>query len=338
MRLRVALSLLTSVLAVYFATRALIHPVPHETQPLLLVAVIVFLAAVALALLVPSGPPRDTTISTPGPGRMPRWSAILVSAAAVSLPFLVTAATIPEEPLGAPHTTWFIGAGGVVLTIVCARRRPLCAAIGTLGLAIGTMIVLQSVEMAFVAGILGSMLWVLVAWLVVLFTDRAHRDTDRLAVIQHESAAWRAAQESRRRERRSRVQLAIAEAGPILMRAIETEGRLEPEEREEALVAEATLRDELRGAKLLDDAVRGAIRERRRAGSTVTLLDEGDLDDLAEGELTRVRGELAELLREARSPQIIVRTARLPGVAATVVGRGAGDEVELWHEIPRAAA
>lgn len=335
MRIRVALSLLAIVIAAYFATRGLIHPVPHETPLFVLAAVFVFLASVALALLIPSGRRRDPALR--GPGTMPLWAAILASAAMIPLPFLATTGGHPEESAGAPHMTWFIGAGGVVLTIVCARRRPLCAAIGILGLAVGTAVVLRSVEMAFVAGILGSVLWVVVAWLVVLFTDRAHRDTDRLAAIQHESAAWRAAQESGRRERRSRVQFAIAEAGPVLMRAIETSGRLTPEERDEALVAEATLRDELRGARLLDDAVRAAIRERRLAGSAVTLFDEGDIDDLDERDLARVRGELADALRGARSPEIIVRTARLPDTAVTVVGRGSGDDVELWREIPRGA-
>ncbi|WP_156760930.1 hypothetical protein [Microbacterium karelineae] len=335
MRIRIALSLLAGVLALYFAARGLIQPIPHETPLLGIVAVAMFLAATALALAVPSSPAADAVVR--GPGRMPLWSALLASAAAVALPFLATAGARADESMGAPHMTWFIGAGGVVLTVVCARRRVLCAAIGILGLAIGTSIVLESVEMAFVAGILGSILWVGVAWLVVLFTDRAHRDTDRLVAIQHESAAWRAAQESRRRERRTRVQFAIAEAGPVLIRAIETSGALTAEEREQALVAEATLRDELRGAKLLDDAVRAALRDRRLAGSAVTLFDEGDLDDLDESDLARVRGELADVLGGLRSPQIIVRTARLPGTAVTVVGRGEGDDVELWREIPRAA-
>jgi hypothetical protein len=47
-----------------------------------------------------------------------------------------------------------------------------------------------------------------------------------------------------------------------------------------ARIAEATLRDELRGSALLDDGVRAALVAARAAGSSVSMLDEGGLDGI----------------------------------------------------------
>ncbi len=118
--------------------------------------------------------------------------------------------------------------------------------------------------------------------------------------------------------------------------------RPQPRGRIAAQRAEWRLRDELRAPRLLDDAVRAAVDALRRRGSTVTILDEGGLEELDEHELVRVRGELAEALRATTSPRVFVRSAPNPRIAVTVVGRatssvGLSDEdtVELWREIAR---
>lgn len=330
MKIRVALSILAGVLAVYFAARAVIAPRAEPTPMLVAASVAIFLAATAVALFAP-----DRVSADPSPGRMPRWVAAAACIGAASLPFVATAGQPLGQNLAAPDTTWFIGAGGVVFAVVCARRRPIAAWAGIAVFSVATIVVFRSVGDAFVAGLLGSLVWVGVAQLVVVFTDQAYRDTARLARIQQESASWRRAQEVRRSERRERVRAAIGIAGPVLSRVIETSGRLSDSERDEAVIAEATLRDELRGAKLLDGSVRTALLERRRSGTTVTLFDEGGLDDLGAPALEPVRRELAHVLRATSAEHVIVRTSHLPDTAVTVVGRDADDEVELWSEIRR---
>jgi len=107
-------------------------------------------------------------------------------------------------------------------------------------------------------------------------------------------------------------------------------------------MAEGTLRDELRGAVLLNDAVRDAIAGARRDGASVTVFDEGGLEGLEEARVSQIRDELAVVLKSARSNRIIIRAGRDEVTAVTVVGRAAGgarddDAVELWHEIRRTA-
>ncbi|GGD35147.1 hypothetical protein GCM10010915_14490 [Microbacterium faecale] len=331
MRARTVLSLLAAVLAAYFAIRGAIAPDAQTALVVRVGAVAIFVAATTLALLVPGRAAADTS----HPARMPRWAAMAASAAATTLPVIATAGMAGTDAASAPNATWFVGAGGVVFTIVCARRRPIAAWAGIAVFSVATTVVVGSIATGFVAGLLGSLLWVAVAQLVVLFTDQAYRDTVRLATIQQESASWRRAQESRGRERRERVRVALAVAGPVLTRVIEAAGHLTDRERADAVIAEATLRDELRAARLLDARVRAALQERRRDGSTVTLFDEGGLDDLEPAAVGRVREQLAATLSGTRAAQIIVRTSRLEDTAVTVAGRTEDGDVDLWTEIPR---
>jgi len=115
---------------------------------------------------------------------------------------------------------------------------------------------------------------------------------------------------------------------------------------------ERAIRDEIRGRTLLNDAVRHEVMAARRRGATVTLLDEGGIDELSATELDRVLNALAAALRATGADTFIART--VPGgseTAVTLVGlNSAGDgdasalgleeaeddEVVLWLEIPRA--
>ena len=106
-----------------------------------------------------------------------------------------------------------------------------------------------------------------------------------------------------------------------------------------ARLAEGTLRDELRGAGLLDDDVRAALSAARGRGSVVSVLDEGGLDDLAPDDRAELRAELARLIEGARSQRLYIRASTHPDIAVTVVGRSASDggedTVDLWREFAR---
>ncbi|WP_029149337.1 hypothetical protein [Microbacterium indicum] len=335
MRLRWALVALAAAFVVYYGVRGLLNPIPYDRPGSAVLAVAMLFAAAAVALGVPATGPRDR--ERLGPGAMPRWAAGVSAALAAALPFPALDALSSIDDRAAPHATWYIGAAGVILTTIAVRRRFLWAIAGLAALAVTSTIVLRALGTALAAGLVGSALWVALAITLVTLADRAFRDTLRLTKLQHESSAWRASQIARRRERRERVQLALGVAGPVLTRVIESQAQLDDAWRDEALFAEATLRDELRGTALLDDAVRAAIAGARRRGSVVSLYDEGGLAGLDEAGLQGVRAELARTIAAAGSAQIIVRTSRLPATAVTVVGRASDDEddVDLWNEIPR---
>jgi len=314
--------------ALYFVARG-IWWIEQPTAPLVMVLAIgLYLVVVNVAIL--------------GHGavvRMPMWSAILALVASALIPILVTSSLDPADRT-APFATWYIGALGLLGVVCVVRRRAL---IGVLVL--GVLVVTASAYLGFVValnlGLVGSIMWVVVAGLLVMFWDRAVRDTERLAEIQQAVSAWHATQRVRQRERRLRTQFALAVAGPVLSRVVAARGVLDEQERMDARLAEGRLRDELRGADLLNDAVRNAIEAARRRGVVVTVFDEGGFDGIDETRRELIRDELAVVLSRAQTARLIIRSARDPRVAVTVVGRagsrasGDDDAVDLWHEIPR---
>jgi len=315
--------------ALYFAARGIWWTVQPDAPLLFVAAIAFYLAAILTAVL---GAPREV--------RMPVGSAVLALASSAIVPALVSLALEPSLR-GAPFATWYIGATGLLAVVCIVRRRPLVGWAMLVTLIVAAC-AFMGIGSAFTLGLVGSITWVVVAQLLVLFWDRAVRDTERLADIQRAVSAWHATQLVRQRERRVRAQRALAVAGPVLSRTIAVRGQLSEDERLQARLAEGTLRDELRGGELMSDAVREAITEARRAGATVTVFDEGGLEGIDEQRIDEIRAELAGVLARARSNRLIIRAGRDETNAVTVVGRTAGgatddDAVELWHEIRRVA-
>lgn len=315
--------------AVYFAARA-VWWIEQPSAPLLMVAaILLYLGVIVTTILLESAA---------GP-RMPLWWTIVAIVLSVPVSVIVSLSLEPGTRT-APFATWYIGAVGLLAVVCIVRRRPWAGWVILALLALTSSWYLGPVT-ALQLGLVGSTMWTLVAHLLVWFWDRAVQDTERLAGIQQAVSAWHATQLVRQRERRLRVQYALATAGPVLSRTVAAHGRLSDEERLEARLAEGRLRDELRGASLLNDAVRDAIQAARLRGVVVTVFDEGGLDEVDEERRSEIRDELAGVLTNADAGRLIIRAARDPHTAVTVVGRsGSGDSsdedsVELWHEIPR---
>ena len=147
-------------------------------------------------------------------------------------------------------------------------------------------------------------------------------------------------------ERQFRLGQTSSMALDMLHQIEDSAGNLTEEQRQECLYLEGAIRDEIRGRQLLSDDVRAEVMAARRRGATVTLLDEGGLDDLGESQTARVHAALAGAIAGTDAQRIIVRTvAGDTAVAVTVVGlRGTAadddddgdEEIDLWLEIPRA--
>lgn len=317
--------------ALYFVARSFWWTVPPQRPLLAVASTVLFFVVVVTAALI-----RDRRQQ-----RMPLSWALVSVAASVAIPWLATAA-LRVEHRAEPYATWYIGGVGLIAVVCIARRR---SALGWLSLAVVAVessFILTPFE-ALALGLVGSFTWCIVAQLLVLFWDRAVRDTERLAEIQQAVSGWQATQLVRQRERRVRVQYALEIAGPLLSQAVAAHGHLTDAERAEARLAEGRLRDELRGANLLNDAVREAILKVRSRGIEVTVFDEGGLDEVDEARRALIRDELATVISRVDADRVIIRAARDADSAVTIVARsrdgGSKDEdtVVLWHVIPREA-
>lgn len=342
---RSVLSALAVAFTAYLAVGGLLWTVPPEYPVVMVATLALFLATTWLCIFWNTGA-RQTdgaTALTAGLGRrslLPAWAAVLAVANAAIVPAASWFAAGPEARLEA-YATWSLGGISALMTIVMVRRRTWTAWIGVAITAIEAVIWI-GIRDALALGVVGAIVWVGIAQITSRLVERAARDTADLTELQRAASEWLATQDGRKRERRTQVQRALAVAGPVLVRTVESGGALDDVEREDARLAEGRLRDDLRGRRLLDDTVRARLEAARRRGAAVTVLDEGGLEGIDDDAMGAVRAELAEALDEATSQRLYIRTSPHPQIAVTVVGRsrpaddpGAEEQVDLWHEIRR---
>ncbi len=308
-----------------------------------------YVAAMALYALATAA-----SLWATGSSRMPAWLAACNVAVAIVIPVLVTTQLPPNQPIGNDYSTWYVAAIGTLMVITSTRKRHVFAWAGVAALVVHTIVWAGAAALPTI-GVLGSVVWVGVSHALSVSLAKASADAEEYVVAERQAAAWQAAQEAHLFERQFRLRQTSRMALPMLRRIVASGGDLTPDQRRECLNLEGAIRDEIRGRKLLNAAVREHVMSARRNGTVVTLLDEGGLDDLPDEELDRVLAELADAIRSTTADRLIVRTVpEGSDVAVTVVGLSSGDDgnasalghaeeddedqVDLWLEIPRATA
>lgn len=314
--------------------------IPQHQFPIF-VAMALYLVATAISL-VPWGP-----------ARMPVWMASFNFAVVVAITLLVSNEIDLARPGGTGYATWYVAAVGVLLTITSTRRRHTFAWIGIAFLIVQTILWAGPAGLLSL-GVIGSTSWVAVSHILSRALAKATKDAQRFTLAEREATDWQAAQDAHLHERQFRLGQTSAMALSMLRQIQDSGGDLTEAQRKECAYLEGAIRDEIRGRKLLNDAVRDEVMIARRRGATVTLLDEGGIDDLSDEELDRVLNRLALAIHETNADKVIARTVpEGSDVAITVVGLRTvddghssalgqdsleDDEVDLWLEIPRSPA
>ena len=318
-----------------------VYSIGVPSQP---VPVIVALALYAVATTV--------SLLPVGPRRMPIWMAAFNLSVVIVISLVVTANLDPNPVGGNGYATWYVAGVGVLLTITVTRRRYSFAWGGAVFLTLQTLVWAGPAGLV-TFGVVSSVAWVAIAHLISTGMARATKDAHRFALADREATEWQALQEAHVHERQFRLGQTSSMALAMLRQIEQTGGDLSDAQRQECLHLEGAIRDEIRGRRLLNDAVRREVMLARRRGTVVTLLDEGGLDDLPDADLERVHSALAAAIGATTADKIIARTvAQDSEIAVTVVGlhstddanasalgddSGVDDEIDLWLEIPRSA-
>lgn len=328
---KVSMIALAALFSLYHVVRGLLTLDRAVSPWPSVIGIVIYLIATALALF-----PATSR-------KVPVWVALSALATSVAVPLLVTSQLNPTVNNG--YATWHVASVGTLLTIIAVRGHTVIAWIGVVFLLVQSLLwggLLASVEI----GVTGSVMWVAVATVLTRSLARLARDAADLGAAERKAAQWQAAQHAHESERRVRLEQTNKRAMPVLRNIILTGGDLNDDERAEARVLEAGLRDEIRGRRLLNDDVRASVLEARRRGTMISLLDEGTIDDLPENDRQRVLSTVATAIAATDAERLIVRTAPADGaVAVTVVGLmpstdpdEPGDTVTLWLEVPRSVA
>ncbi len=264
--------------------------------------------------------------------RIPTFQALANLTVAAYLPLIM-------DPIiaGATHNTfatWYIGGLGVLLAATAVRGHRTIAWVST-GLAVTEVVAWGGVTAISDSGLIGMVLLVAAGQAISFGLERAAVEANELADQARKDAAATAATSVQRLERKQRAQRALESSLPMLQRIVAAKGNLTESERVEAKLAEASLRDEIRGRELINDRVREAVRLARIRGVEVVMLDEGGLDT-AEPELrSSILDDVAATIDGLTFGKVTVRApaneAWMVTIAATAPG-SAGPV--LWLKLP----
>lgn len=259
---------------------------------------------------------------------------------------LLCAGTAPHQPSSGDFN-WYVGAAGCLLVLAMVRRRPVHAWIGA-ALVLAQTLLWGGLDGAIDVGAVTMLLWVAAAYFGVRSLSHAMRDIHQFARSEREAVEWQAAQDAHHFERQVRLTQTSRVALPMLRHIAEVQGDLDEEARHECRVLEQTIRDEIRGRRLLNESLRDQVIAHRRRGAFVQVLDDGGLDDVDPALMEPILDRVADAISGLRSDRIIIRTApktsdkSVTVVAITIDETAAalgledeGEEVDLWLELPR---
>lgn len=205
------------------------------------------------------------------------------------------------------YAQWYFGAAVVALFYLCLRGRAGWAWIGYAAMSAIVVIWAITTESTSAVALITRQLPVIVVGTVFAISMRRTVDQiESLAADTSARMAAKAAAEATAAERRARLAELEVIATPLLRRL--TEGSATTaEERIEFALAEAELRDSLRGRSFRTPVVSDAVRAARRRGVDVILLDDSGAP-VPEADLHRVHEAVLQAL-EATSDGVV--TARL---------------------------
>jgi hypothetical protein len=215
------------------------------------------------------------------------------------------------------YTTWHVGALSTLLGIVAIRQFPGLAWIGFTFLAY-QLLAWGGLQVAFNSGLIGGVLLVAVSqaayWAIVSSAKEAVEFQIRAVEIDSAVAAASAANLARMQ----RLQETLSTALPLLEKIKRQKGELDKDDRREAALLEAQLRDQIRGRSLMSPEVISATRAARTRGVEVQLLDDGGLDEVDAAERNRYLSEISQRLEQVQAGKVVIRASRGDGWRVTM--------------------
>lgn len=283
-----------------------------------------------------------------GGGVLPLGRTLLVTVTSSVLP---SVALIGADPLraGFVRDGWILPVAVNGAVVLIWRGRPACSAIIATAL-VATFALWGGLHAIVAVNVLLIVLGLAVSAATGAVFARFSDELKQFAATERETIEWRVAQDTYQREHQERIAQTGILAGAMLKRIRELGGDLQGADREECRVLHQTIRDETRGRRLLNDAVRIQVGMHRRRGTVVQLFDEGGLEGLDPVVLDEILDRLADALASVESDHIIIRTcepesgkalsivATTSDAASAALGIDEGAQVDLWLELERPVA
>lgn len=214
------------------------------------------------------------------------------------------------------YATWYVMGIGTVLSALALRGHIVLAVLAMVGSTFELM-AWAGWQNFFATGILGAIMLLIGTSVVRIGLERAETETARYAELNAASVAQTAAVQAASKQRAKMLHETLDRTRPLL-ESIAQGKLLDSEQRQEALLTEAGLRDEIRGRDLMSDVTRDAIYAARKRGVVVNVLDEGGLVEIDAERVTALHRRIAQELDNLQSGRVTVRAPRGEAWAVTL--------------------
>jgi hypothetical protein len=251
--------------------------------------------------------------------RMPLPLAVANLVAAVVVPQL-TNISLDASDFGTP-ATWYVSAVSTLMAISAVRQHKVIAWIGS-GILTIEVFSWGGTEALFNSGLGGALALVAAAHAISVGLQNSAKQTAIYLETAKSTEAASAAETAIRQERSRRITTTLQGALPMLEKI--AAGNLTPQDRQDALILEAQLRDEIRGRSLINPKLKASVQAARARGVEVVLLDEGGLDELSESERDELRNRLADELDSIQSGRVTIRSPKQEKIRVTFVASRKG--------------
>jgi hypothetical protein len=231
----------------------------------------------------------------------------LVTVLILGIPTLVNLSLASYLPNS--YTTWYVSGIGTLMGVLAVRQAQLPAIVGVAALLV-QLVVFGGLNAVFTSGLIGAILLLLTGLASAFIISSAVSEAERYQSRASETLAATAARSAIRTERKARLRQNLRGALPLLENIVKSEGSLSEVEKLEARLLEAELRDSIRGRSLTHPELVQVVRELRRHGVEVQLVDDGGLEDLSAAEAEALIEEVVRLLAGVREGKVVVRAVR----------------------------
>lgn len=262
---------------------------------------------------------------------MPRWMAIINVIVCTGIPLAINTQLNPSHLTD--YATWYVLGVGTILGGTAVRGQRGLAWFGFLIL-VGEIAAWGGVGSLASTGLPGVLSLLVTGHAVSLGVERAVKAARELNEKAAQTAAETAAVEAAGDVRSKLIEQTLSRAIPALNLIAALGGNLNEAQKREARLLEAGLRDEIRGATLLNDKMRAAIKAARERGVEVLVLDEGGLDDLSLEQRELILDKTAASFATVNHGRLTVRAPKDEDWKITVAAIRPGTaQPDLWLKI-----
>lgn len=292
---RLWLSLVALAYGTYHAVLGYLYKPANADLLLQAAPLVMYLIALLCAVLV--GRHREA----------PLWVALVALATAIMVPYLVNL-SLKVDQVGT-YSTWYMGGISTLMAIIGVRLHRVISLLG-ISITIAQVLAWGGVETLFRAGIIGALLIVIAAQVTSrAITKSEERAASYLSEVSRDIEGEQQTTEARRASG-SRLQRALQDSLPLLEVIAANRNPLTAEQSMEARLLEAQLRDDIRGRSLNSEPIKAAIREARRRGVEVQLLDDGGLSGVDEPRRLEIEQAVLEVLNRVQRGRVVIRAAK----------------------------